>query len=51
MERLLIEEKVREILSSQLSISAIEIREDSLIGGDLGADSLDTAEIAMMIKD
>ena len=44
-------EKVTVVLSKQLGIGRELINEDSLIGSDLGADSLDTAEIAMMIKD
>ena len=51
MSREDITNKVYSILSKQLSIPVNEITEESLIGGDLGADSLDTAEIAMMIKD
>ena len=51
MTQIELENKVRGILAKQLSINESEIRSDSLIGSDLGADSLDTAEIAMMIKD
>ena len=43
--------KVFNILSKQLSVPVNEITEHALIGADLGADSLDTAEIAMMVKD
>lgn len=43
--------RVASILSKQLSIDVAKIEEEALISSDLGADSLDTAEIAMMIKD
>lgn len=43
--------KLREILAKQLSVSADSIRETSLLSEELGADSLDTAEIAMQIKE
>ena len=46
-----ISNKVRKILASQLSLNEASIFEEASIGQDLGADSLDTAEIAMMIKD
>ncbi len=42
---------VARILVKQLSVDVEKIEEDALISSDLGADSLDTAEIAMMIKD
>ena len=51
MTRVDVYRKVLSILSDQLSISVDMIKEESLLAGDLGADSLDTAEIAMMIKD
>ena len=44
-------EKIVAILEKQLAIDRTMISAESLIGSDLGADSLDTAEIAMMIKD
>lgn len=44
-------EKIRDILAQQLSLRPDNISEDSLISRDLGADSLDTAEIAIMIKE
>ncbi len=39
------------ILVKQLTVDISKVEEDALISADLGADSLDTAEIAMMIKD
>lgn len=43
--------KLKDVLSKQLSVEIDKITEDSLIADDLGADSLDTAEIAMEIKE
>ena len=43
--------KIKQILSKQLSVDIDSIKMESNISSDLGADSLDTAEIAMVIKD
>ena len=51
MDRKEIYEKLRVILSTQLSIEIDKIETSSLIARDLGADSLDTAEIAMAIHE
>ena len=51
MEAIEIIQKVKQIISQQLSIDISRVKETALIGSDLGADSLDTAEIAMMIQD
>ena len=44
-------EKLREIISEQLGISADEITMESSIENDLGADSLDLVEIVMAIEE
>ena len=51
MDRSELFDKLADILVDQLSIKKESISETSSIAGDLGADSLDTAEIAMVIKD
>ena len=43
--------KLAPLLAKQLSVGEKQVTMDALIASDLGADSLDTAEIAMMIKD
>ena len=44
-------EEVREIVSEQLRVTPDEIRPDSLLTDDLGADSLDTIELVMVLED
>ena len=44
-------ERLRKLLSEQLNVPSESISPKSLIAEDLGADSLDIAEIAMLIKD
>lgn len=44
-------QKVAQILSSQLHVDVSLIRLDSKLAGDLGADSLDTAELAMTVDE
>ncbi len=44
-------DKVREILSNQLDINPEEITENTNIGDDLGADSLDIVEMMMAIEE
>lgn len=44
-------EKLRDIIADVLNISAEEITEDSTFEDDLGADSLDIAQIMMGIED
>lgn len=51
MDRTELYDKLAGILVDQLSVKKESITETSLIVGDLGADSLDMAEIAMKIKD
>ncbi len=43
--------KLAQILSDQLKVDIDFIKEESILKDDLGADSLDTAEIAMIIKE
>lgn len=44
-------EKIRTILSEQLSVEEEEITLDSNIIDDLGADSLDLVDMAMTVED
>lgn len=44
-------DKVRELLASQLNISADEITEEKEIVKDLGADSLDIVEMLMTLEE
>lgn len=46
-----IEEKVREIIVEQLDVEASEVALDSQFIEDLGADSLDTAELVMAFEE
>ena len=44
-------EKVRSIVSEQLSVEASEVKPDSNFQNDLGADSLDTVELVMALEE
>ena len=44
-------ERVRDILAKQLRISADEIKAESRIKNDLGADSLDILQLLMTIEE
>ena len=44
-------EKVRDIIANQLSVKPEEIKNDSNIAEELGADSLDLVEILMSLED
>ena len=44
-------ELVREIMANQLSVKPEDVKEDSNIAEDLGADSLDLVEILMALED
>lgn len=46
-----IEEKVRNVVCSQLQVEASEVKPSSLFGDDLGADSLDLTELAIGFED
>ena len=46
-----IQKKVISILAKELSMDADKVTPDFLISEDLGADSLDIAEISMVIKE
>jgi acyl carrier protein len=46
-----IEEKVREIIVEQLDVAADEVVPDASFIEDLGADSLDTAELVMAFEE
>lgn len=43
--------RIRSIVSDQLGVSRDEIRSDSKIADDLGADSLDVVELVMQLED
>ena len=44
-------DKVKDIISKQLSVKPEEIKNDSNIAEELGADSLDLVEILMSLED
>lgn len=44
-------EKVKEILAEELDLDMEEIKAESTLQGDLGADSLDVVEIVMALED
>ena len=44
-------EKVRDIMAKQLSVKPEEVKAESNIAEDLGADSLDLVEILMSLED
>lgn len=44
-------EKVRDIIAKQLSVKPEEVKVESNIAEDLGADSLDLVEILMSLED
>ena len=44
-------EKVRSIVSEQLSVDAGEVKAESNFQNDLGADSLDTVELVMALEE
>lgn len=46
-----IEEKVREIIVDQLSVSADQVTPEAKFVDDLGADSLDTVELVMAFEE
>lgn len=47
----MIEEKVKEIISKQLGVNASEITPEASFVEDLGADSLDTVELVMAFEE
>ena len=44
-------EKVRSIVAEQLSVDAAEVKPESNVQNDLGADSLDTVELVMALEE
>ena len=44
-------DKVKEIIADQLSVKVEDIKEDTNIAEELGADSLDLVEILMSLED
>lgn len=51
MDRKEIQEKVKEIIVSQLNVSEDEVTESASFIDDLGADSLDTVELVMQFEE
>lgn len=47
----MVEEKVKEIISKQLSVNASEVTPEASFVEDLGADSLDTVELVMAFEE
>ena len=50
MERNEIEKKVNDVLNDVLGIDYSEIKDEAVLGTDLGADSLDAVEIVMGLE-
>ena len=46
-----VEEKIKEIIVEQLDVDAAEVKTESRFIEDLGADSLDTAELVMAFEE
>lgn len=44
-------EKVKEIIANQLSVKVADIKDETNIAEELGADSLDLVEILMSLED
>ena len=44
-------DKVKEIIANQLSVKAEDLKDDTNIAEELGADSLDLVEILMSLED
>jgi acyl carrier protein len=51
MEKEAIFEKVKKIVTEQLSVEAKEVKPESNFQNDLGADSLDTVELVMALEE
>lgn len=49
--KLMVEEKVKEIISNQLGVTMAEVTLDASFVEDLGADSLDTVEMVMALEE
>jgi acyl carrier protein len=46
-----VEERVKEIIVEELSVSEDQVKEDAHFVDDLGADSLDTVELVIRLED
>ena len=46
-----IEQRVKKIVAEQLGVSEAEVKNESSLQEDLGADSLDTVELVMALED
>jgi len=51
MNRIEIEDKIREMVSSQFGVSLEEVDLDTRFIEDLNADSLDAVEVVMLVED
>ncbi|MDI6744350.1 MAG: acyl carrier protein [Thermodesulfovibrionales bacterium] len=51
LEVIMVEEKVKEIISKQLGVNASEVMPEASFVEDLGADSLDTVELVMAFEE
>jgi acyl carrier protein len=50
-EDIMVEEKVKEIISKQLGVDQAEVTPEASFVEDLGADSLDTVELVMAFEE
>lgn len=51
MEVIMVDEKVKEIISKQLGVDTSEVTPEASFVEDLGADSLDTVELVMAFEE
>ncbi|MDI6800685.1 MAG: acyl carrier protein [Thermodesulfovibrionales bacterium] len=51
LEVIMVEEKVKEIISKQLGVDQSEVTPEASFVEDLGADSLDTVELVMAFEE
>lgn len=51
MEAIMVDEKVKEIISKQLGVDQSEVTPEASFVEDLGADSLDTVELVMAFEE
>jgi acyl carrier protein len=51
MEVIMVDEKVKEIISKQLGVDQSEVTPEASFVEDLGADSLDTVELVMAFEE
>lgn len=44
-------DQVRRIIADQIGVNAVDLKDDTTLAADLGADSLDMIELAMVLED